>query len=152
MKQIPLTQDKFALVDDDIYEVVNNYKWHVHKGRNTWYALRHMNLQEDPSGKFEFIRLHHIVVGIPPKGFEVDHKDGNGLNNQRENLQIVTKRKNQQNTCVHRTGRLVGTTWHKNNQKWLAKIQINGKMKHLGYFKTEQEAHEAYMKALENLK
>jgi len=147
MKQIPLTQGKVALVDDDIYEVVKNYKWYAWKHYNTYYAIRNVSRKLDPEGKQQKIRLHHTVIGKPPKDFMVDHIDGNGLNNQRSNIRIATNRINQANQGRHRKGSLVGATWHKRDKKWMARIEVDGILKHLGYFDTEQEAHEVYKRA-----
>jgi hypothetical protein len=151
MKQIPLTQDKIALVDDDIYELIKVYKWHTMKNYNIFYAARNTSRKDDPQNKQYHIYLHHLVVGKPPKGMDVDHIDGNGLNNQRSNLRVVLHRKNTQNLLKQRMGRLVGASWNKRDKKWRADIQINGKRVYLGYFDSEQEAHETYMKELEKI-
>ncbi len=90
-------------------------------------------------------------MGKPLSGFEIDHKDGKGLNNQRDNLEQVTHRVNMQNRKSHRDGQLVGANFHKTSGRWLARIQIDGKRKQIGYFNTEQEAHEAYKIACEQL-
>jgi hypothetical protein len=123
----------------------------AHKDHNTYYVTRNTSRKDDPNGKQYKILLHHIIIGKPPKGFEVDHKDGDGLNNQRDNLRIVTNRKNHHNQIGHRKGRLVGATYHKRDKIWEAQIRINKDNKHLGYFNTEIEAHYAYIKALEDI-
>ena len=146
MKQIPLTQGKFALVDDDIYDLIGNLKWCLQKGRTVLYATRHSS-RKLPE-KRHTIWMHHLVIGKPTKGMMIDHIDGNGLNNQRSNLRIVTNRQNLQNMKNHRNGKLSGCYYNKNNNKWQAQIRINGKIKYLGYYNTEQEAHDAYLKAL----
>ena len=144
MKQIPLTQGKFTLVDDDVYEWAKDYKWLTDTGIHTFYAARQASRKD--SSKRKLIYLHHCIVGFPLNSLMVDHKDGDGLNNQRINLRFVTNRKNQQNQIGHRNGRLAGVSLLK-KKYWRATIQISGKSIHLGYFPTEREAHEAYMKA-----
>jgi hypothetical protein len=78
----------------------------------------------------------------------IDHINGDGIDNRLVNLRLGTTRENLQNRVEHRDGHLCGTTWNKRSEKWQAKIRINGKHKHLGYFSTELEAHEAYLAAL----
>lgn len=156
MKQIPLTQGKVALMDDDIYEAIGHLKWYAHKEGNTYYVVRSIRGDD---GKQHNLPIHHCVMGFPLGNNEIDHRDGNGLNNQRSNLRIATRRKNQQDRQRHRKGKLSGASFIKIKYKnkvysyWQAHIRINGKRKSLGYFKTEQEAHEAYMQFLskENL-
>ena len=82
---------------------------------------------------------------------EIDHIDGDGLNNRITNLRHVSKRQNALNKDVHRTGRLFGCCFNKQAQKWQAAIRINGKKVMLGTFETELEAHQRYLQAWKEL-
>ena len=94
-----------------------------------------------------FIRGHRLGwflhYGTLPNNL-LDHIDGNKINNIIDNLRDVT---NQQNSWNRTTAK--GYSWHKSANKFCAVIQINGKSKHLGYYTTEQEARNAYLKAKE---
>ena len=148
MKEIELSQGKVALVDDDMFEELNQHKWCVDKGGNTFYAQRQL---PTINGKRHKIKMHHAILGKPPKGFEVDHCDGNGLNNQRHNLRFVTRRQNQQNKknkIKPKTSQYPGVYWHKTVKKWTAQIYVDKTRKHLGLFVDEVEAFETYRKAV----
>lgn len=90
-----------------------------------------------------------LTYGNIPDGYTVDHIDGDRSNNNINNLRLVTKRQNGQNMKVHRQGRLAGCSYHKQHKRWIALIQVEGRRLFLGYFPTEQEAHQAYLDALE---
>lgn len=91
MKQIPLTQGKFALVDDEDFEWLNQWKWHYDvKG----YAARHLSRK---TSNHELVYMHRQIMNFP-KNKMVDHKDRNGLNNRRENLRSCTKSQNAMNS------------------------------------------------------
>jgi len=97
---------------------------------------------------------HRLVYILTNKadisaGHMLDHIDGDTLNNQIQNLRVVTQRENQQNRETHRRGRLVGCYFDKHAQKWKSGIKINNKIIHLGYFDTEQLAHDQYLLALQ---
>lgn len=81
----------------------------------------------------------------------IDHINGNKFDDRISNLREANNRENNSNLSRHRNGYLVGTTWNKLRQKWLARIKTNGVTTNLGYFKTQQEAHEAYKVALSKL-
>ena len=81
MKQIPLTKNKFTLVDDEDYELVNKYNWYFGAG----YAR-----------SMEKILMHRLIMKAK-KGQMIDHIDGNGLNNQRSNLRFCTHSQNMAN-------------------------------------------------------
>jgi len=85
--------------------------------------------------------LHRYLLGAPDT-LEVDHIDGNGLNNRRENLRLVTRAQNNQNVAVKGREQLRGVYLAKNN-KWTAMVTHDRKQFHLGTFDTEEEAKEA---------
>lgn len=149
MKQIILTQGKFALVDDDDFERLSQFKWWAHKQPNTFYAGRMITLE---NGKRISFMMHHAVFGKAPLGMEVDHIDGNGLNNQKSNLRFVTRRQNMQNAVNHRvkrTSRYPGVSFDVRRRKWKAYIKINGVHKDIGRFDSENEAFMAYRHEVE---
>jgi hypothetical protein len=95
-----------------------------------------------------------LFLGFIPDGRKkiVHHKDSNKLNNNDWNLEIITFRSN---CSIERTAKssskYVGVTWCKLNKKWLSRIRISGKLKFLGYFDNEDDAGDAYQKALNSL-
>ena len=78
----------------------------------------------------------------------IDHINGNKVDNRLCNLRLVTNTENLRNSKSHRNGRLLGCYWNKKDKRWRAQIIIDGKLKYLGNFSTEIEAHEAYLAAL----
>lgn len=146
MKQIPLTQGQVALVDDEDFEWLSQWKWYVAKQRcNAWYAARSINMG---NAHILVIKMHRIILK-PPPGFETDHKDGNGLNNQRNNLRIATRAENTRNRRKRDglTSAFKGVHWACRQRKWRASIGTQGKTIPLGYFDNEKVAAKAYDKA-----
>jgi len=152
MRELQLTQGQVAFVDDDIYESLLGFKWYAQKHKNTFYVSRNISVAEGAGKR----KLHHEVIGKPPSGFMVDHIDGNGLNNTRENLRFVTNRVNQQNqvrsTCK-RHSQYPGVSLYSQNgwTRWVAGAKINGKRKTIGYFDTEILAYQAYLNAISQI-
>ncbi len=101
--------------------------------------------------------LYHVIIWILstgkdiPQGMEIDHINGNKLDNRIDNIRLVTKRGNQQNRKKHRAGRLVGASYRKGHNDWQSFIGINKNNIFLGYYKTEQEGHEAYIIACKHI-
>lgn len=93
------------------------------------------------------VKNHRIIWemhnGPIPCGMQVDHINRVRDDNRIENLRLVTQQQNLLNNNAK------GCSYHKHAKKWIANITVEGKMKHLGYFKTETEAHDAYLKAKE---
>jgi len=148
MKEIPLTQGKFAQVDDEDFERLNQFKWFARKSRGTYYAGRNSAYVD---GKRKTINMHTVILGVK-KDLQGDHRDGNGLNNRRDNLRHVTRRQNNQNRKNQiKTSEYPGVSWEKRRRIWVSKIGINGKYKHLGYFVSEISAFGAYCKAVNGL-
>lgn len=141
MKEIPLTQGQVALVDDEDYEFLNQWKWHAQKGLNTYYATRTINRKiTKGEWKCESMKMHRAILK-PPDNMVVDHINHNGLDNRKENLRIVTHRENHWNRLHQRKYigvQLIDGGYH-------AVIRINGMRKYIGRFKTQEDAHSAYM-------
>lgn len=145
MKQIPLTKNKFVLVDDSDFEWLNQWKWCFHSG----YAVRRM-----PFEASRFIYMHRLIAS-PREDEQVDHINMDRLDNRRENLRVATKSQNMQNRGkqMNNTSGFKGVSLdkRKKNKKWRANIHIGTKDVSLGYFLTPEEAAIAYnMAALEH--
>lgn len=140
MREIPLTQGQVALVDDEDYARLSIYKWYPIQRGNTFYAVRN---SLGPNN--HHIYMHHEIMGRPAIGLEVDHIDGDGLNNQKINLREVTHSQNHMNQRpTNGSSKFKGVSWHSRNNKWQTQIQFEGSHRHLGYFISEEEAARAY--------
>lgn len=142
MKLIPLTQGKFAMVDDEDFDAVSQFKWHAKKLGRRVYATRSI---KKPNGKYSLQLMHRFLMPDVP---EIDHEDGNGLNNQRKsNLRPATTQQNAQGfrrKSSGKTSKFRGVSWHKKAGKWRAYICLDDKHKHLGHFNSEIDAAKAY--------
>jgi hypothetical protein len=142
-RKIPLTQGQFAIVDPDDYPRLAAYKWRLcrTKGKNVLYAERSIRL---PNGKYSRILMHHHLI-LPPDGYVVDHVNGNGLDNRRDNLRIATVAQNAWNSKKRnpRSG-YKGVYFDRQKRLWRAAIVCNRKRIHLGYFKNKIIAAKAY--------
>lgn len=137
MKQIPLTQGQFTLVDDEDFEYLNQFKWHALKAKNTYYATRKI--------KRKIIWMHREILKLTDIKIMADHKDGNGLNNQKSNIRPCDFYQNNKNQKPRKgTSKYKGVSWRKSRNKWVIHITINGKQKHVGSFSNEIEAAKAY--------
>ncbi len=144
MKEIPLTKGLFALVDDEDYEFLNQWKWcaQVRDDGKDASACRHV-----PSGvekpKQKRIYMHRLLLGAIGQKFG-DHIDGNGLNNQKRNLRPATNGQNLANSRKYTTNTsgFKGVDWHQKH--WRAAIRVNQKKKFLGHFDDKLAAARAY--------
>lgn len=89
----------------------------------------------------------------PPAGIDIDHRDGNSLNNRRANLRLATHAQNQHNRKAYATNTsgYKGVSYYRPTGKWVARIELKGKCKGLGYFFTPEAAHAAYIAAAKEL-
>lgn len=153
MKTIPLNKGFETIVDDDVYEWAAQYKWTVLRSKKThFYAQRNTDRQ----GLNKTFLLHREILGLTQRSERCDHINGNGLDNRRENLRSCSQRENMWNSKmkVTNTSGFKGVTVVKRKRKngtiWIrfvAKIGVKGKYINLGYFKTIELAHAAYMHA-----
>lgn len=140
---IPLTQGLYALVDGNLFNWLNQWKWYAQKNYNTFYAVRHIWNRN----KHKQIRiLMHREIMKPPDNLQIDHRNGCGLDNRKQNMRIATYIQNQQNRKIQFgcSCKYKGVSWHKYAKKWMASIRLNGKLLHIGYFNSEIEAAQAY--------
>jgi hypothetical protein len=148
MKEIQLTQGKVALVDDEDFEYLNQWKWYANKIGNTFYALRSIHFYKDGKRTGKAILMHREILN-PENGLDIDHINRNGLDNRRCNIRIVTRRQNLQNR--KNQAELIGSYIDHAHHNYRSSIFINGKAKFLGVYRNQQDAHKAYMKAVNNL-
>lgn len=157
MRQIRLTKGQVALVDDEDYEFLSQWKWCAHYSGDYVSAVRGVKI----GSKTKTIIMSRILMERKlgrrlEKGEEVDHSNRVTLNNRRENLRLATHEQNCHN-CKYGNGysKYNGVSWWKGRLykgkryagKWIAHIRISGVLKHLGLFKTEIDAALAYDKA-----
>jgi hypothetical protein len=141
--EIPLTRNKFTLVDDIDHEKLSKYKWNC---STTGYACR--SLPRPKEGKRQLEWMHRVIMDAP-KGMDVDHINGDGLDNRRSNLRICTRSQNRKNSGVQKNNRsqFKGVHWNKRLKKWQVDIISDKKREYLGLFLSEQDAALAYNKA-----
>lgn len=145
MKSISLSRGKAALVDDVDFPTLCQFRWFLHvKKRKTFpdvfYAVRY---GRNSKGKSATIFLHRQIMQ-PANGFQVDHIDHDGLNNQRVNLRVCTASQNGQNRRVRSRDLPRGVSFHKWSKKFQARIHVNGKRAWLGLFQSPNDAAAAY--------
>jgi hypothetical protein len=148
MKKIPLTQGQFALVDDEDFERVNSAgKWTFWTNGNNQYAYRYFWV-----GKIhKYISMHRFILSAP-KDKQIDHRDGNGINNQKTNLRLCTQSQNGGNSRIakdNQTG-YKGVCFMQGSygiNPWHARIRVKRRLLDLGFFPSAQSAAVAYNKA-----
>lgn len=149
MKQLPLTNGGFAIVDDEDYEELSKYRWHSAGGGYAW-RMRPKKAGEKWDRR---IGLHRHVMNLDEDDDRVvDHIDRNPLNNQKANLRICTEAENALNRSMLSSNKsgYKGVSWAKHLGKWRAQISFNRKIYSAGVHETAEAAYEAYcLKALE---
>jgi hypothetical protein len=150
MIEVPLTQGKVALIDDVDYELISQHNWCANKDHhyNRWYAVSSTSRKDDPNNKQHQIKMHRLIMSATSTQ-QVDHVNGDGLDNRRENIRCCTKQENHFNRNKHKSGYSIykGISYNKKVNKWMARIRIDKKLLHLGYFLDEIEAAMAYDEA-----
>ncbi len=139
--EINLTQGKVAFVDDEDYERVSRFKWYARNSRGNWYATRTL---PTINGKRKQIQMHSFILEFP--ALEIDHKDGNGLNNSRGNLRLATHSQNcyNQPAAIDCKSGYKGVYWKPKLRKWGVAARVDGRQKHVGYYDDIIVAAKAY--------
>ncbi len=148
MKEIELTRGYKALVDDEDFERVKVFKWksliskRKHR-QDVVYACRNQRKVNGAHWTDQVcIYMHRFILGCPG---HVDHKDGDGLNNQRDNLRECTRSQNSANQKKQKgSSRYKGVSWHAGGKKWQVHIKTPQKNMYLGLFADEADAATVY--------
>jgi len=147
--RVSLYSDKhpnlYAFIDVEDIEKVSSYRWFPKRSADSLFYA-HFVMPRDSNGKQLHPSMHRIVMGLGPTDPDVDHIDGNGLNNQKSNLRPCTTSQNQANRYrkADSSSQFRGVTWSKAGMKWQAGIKVQGKSIHLGLFRDEFDAARAY--------
>lgn len=144
MKEIPLTRGQVALVDDEFAPLLARWKWYFGPAGYACRGRRSMK-------PYKNIFMHNVIAffhfGDIPAGYQVDHINGDRLNNQLENLRVITVRQNMTNKgkplIRNTSSRYIGVHWHKDSKKWTGAIKVNGKYIFHKRYDTQEEAARA---------
>ncbi len=145
-RKIRLTEGKCAIVDQQDFYWLNNFDWFAKRNNKSFYAVRFDN---DCEKWPKMVSMHRQIMGSP-EGLLVDHRNLDGLDNQRSNLRIAT---NSQNKCncerdkTNCTSKYRGVSWDKRGKYWVVYVQSKGKQRRIGKFDDEIEAAKAYDEA-----
>lgn len=147
MKKIRLSQNKFAIVDNEDFFTLNQWKWYASLNRhtNSFVAVRNFPRTDGRQGAFRMSR----VITNAPKGMVVDHINHDTLDNRRQNLRVCTNQENSLNKRRHKItiSGFKGVFPRNDKDKWIAFINYNGKRMYLGDYNNKEEAAKAYDEA-----
>lgn len=143
--EIPLTQGQVAIIEEADSQLVKGFQWFAAKCPHTFYAVAWDRGTKPLRG----LKMHRILLGVSDLKIEVDHRDGNGLNNVRSNLRVADRVTNSRNRAkrIGCSSRFKGVACRREKltNQWRAYICVRaGKLIHLGEFATEVEAARAY--------
>lgn len=128
---------RYVFVSPEDFEYLIKFNWHLsgRYARNKKIGFMHRAIAK------------RMDLDLTDK--EIDHRDRNPLNNLRSNLRAATHKENMKNQSIrsNNSSGIPGVSFHKRANRWQAHIMISGKEKHLGYFKTFEEAKEARIAA-----
>lgn len=138
MKIISLTRGKFAIVDDEDYEWLNQWKWYCD---GDGYAVR------NPGPRRNRTRIYmHRLINKTPDELQTDHINRDRLDNRKANLRNATRQQNNRNkvSAPGSSSRFKGVCWSKYAKKWISRTRVDGQQICLGYFDCELKAGLAY--------
>jgi len=136
MPEIPIIGGNSTIVSEEDYEYLIQFRWFLVEG----YAKRSLNNKHSALHK-------EVAMRIGMKGSQIDHRDRDRLNNQRENLRPATTSQNQMNQAAHvdkTYSEFKGVTYNRQKNKWVARIMRQKVRYHLGYFDTDVQAAKAF--------
>jgi hypothetical protein len=138
-------RNHIAIVDLDMLSKLTPYKWHFHKakkGRTAGYVYTRIDGKE--------VKMHQFILGKKEK-LEIDHKNGNGLDNRKRNLRHCSHGVNVQNSKGRGSSRFKGVSKHHENNKWQVRITYKKQLYFLGVFDDQYDAAREYDKKAKEL-
>lgn len=152
MKTIVLSRGKVATVSRQDFVRLSRFSWYARKCKGGgFYAVR---IAKGRDGKRHAFHLHREVLGLRRGKPEVDHRDGDGLNNCRSNLRVATRSQNCRGFRRKKLGtysKYRGVTFRQDGEKWQAQIKVFNQCRYLGLFAEEQDAARAYDRAAKQI-
>lgn len=140
--RVPLSMGRFAIIDECDAKLVSRYLWGTIPSRDgNGYALGHI------PGSKKYVLMNRLILGVEDEpDVEVDHKSRNTLDNRRSNLRRATRTENARNKRRRSSSRnkYKGIRYEKREQKWRARICVEGKYINGQYYETEIEAAHEY--------
>jgi hypothetical protein len=152
MKEYPMHCGRIALIDDEDYERVSTLSWRSQRCGRTFYALHN---PKQPT-TLKVVRMHRFILQISYIGkiAEVDHINGNGLDNRKSNLRVCSHAQNSRNRKkweIPCSSKYKGVNFDKATGRWLTRVHSMGKTHVIGRFDTEEEGAIEYNKAAKRL-
>ena len=144
MKKIKLSGGKQTLVDDEDFEFLNQWKWNALHTKPGRFVVGRTTRKKE--GVRRTLSMSRVITGAP-SAFQVDHKNGNPLDNRKKNLRICTHSENQFNRGCYTNNKLGLKGVRLQGKSYVARISYRGELKHLGSFKTASLATKAYREA-----
>jgi hypothetical protein len=144
MREIPLTRDQVAIVDDEDYAWLSQWKWQATWNPHTrsFYATT-----DRMYGMKRFkCSMHREILGLTDMHVKCDHRNHDTLDNRRRNLRVASNSQNLMNSRMRtsNTSGYKGVSWFARDHKWRAKIMIGYKQRSLGHFDKIEDAAAAY--------
>lgn len=148
MKSIPLSKDDVAIVDDENYEWLMQWRWTAQRRNDRDRSSYYVKCHTKQDGKWVTLLMHRLIMSCP-KDMEVDHINHCGFDNRKTNLRICSRTQNTQNTrpMARKSSPHRGVVWEKSKRRWLVRITVDGKTHHLGLFRDDREAATTYNSA-----
>lgn len=151
---VTLTRGFTAVIDAadaHLVDGVNWYAWVSTRPDGSVRAVYAVRAEQTEKGQ-RLVHMHRVITPTP-EGLEVDHRDGDGLNNRRSNLRAATRSENARNRSLqaNNTSGIKGVSWDQEVKKWRVRIWVDGKNLSLGHFKCQTAAALAYAKASRKL-
>lgn len=151
MATLKLSQNQETIIDDKYYNILSQFNWYAkyNRTKTQFYAIRNKSINDNwPAGDIKIHRYIMYLAGHNITNKQIDHINGNTLDNRIENLRLCTSKDNNRNASKRQdnTSGYKGVSWHKGHQKWAAYIRVNKKLIHLGYFFDKIDAANTYNK------